>query len=413
MKLLFLAPQPFFQDRGTPIAVRLALEALANRARMRGSKDHIDLLTYHEGRSIDINGIEIKRIRAPRFLNGIGPGISFKKLLCDVIFLFTVLKLCWKNRHEQYDLIHAVEESVFMAWLARQIFGIPYIYDMDSSLALQLSEAWSMLKPLYPLLSFMERRAVRSSMAVVPVCDALAVIANRHGSEYTMVLRDISLLNANRSEPGKPNAIDLRSEVSAAADDMLVVYIGNLEPYQGIDLLIESFARAAPAAPKARLVIVGGRDKHVNQYRAKARQLGQSERIHLIGPRPLEQIDAYMLQADILASPRVRGNNTPMKIYSYLHSGRPIVATDLPTHTQVMSSAMAQLAAPDTQAFSQALLQLLIDPARRLEIGEAARKHAEEHYTFEVFTSCLNEIYDRVSEKIGEQPFPARRAGNL
>ena len=154
MKLLFLAPQPFFQDRGTPIAVRLALEVLARRSAdtpLPAGRDSIDLLTYHEGRPVDIAGIKTYRIPAFRLLNGIGPGLSLKKLACDLIFFLSMLKLLWLNRREQYDLIHAVEESVFMAWFAKLCFKIPYIYDMDSSLSLQVSETWSLLKPLYPI----------------------------------------------------------------------------------------------------------------------------------------------------------------------------------------------------------------------------------------------------------------------
>ena len=53
---------------------------------------------------------------------------------------------------------------------------------------------------------------------------------------------------------------------------------------------------------------------------------------------------------DILVSPRIRGTNTPLKIYSYLRSGKPIVATDLLTHTQVLSPDVARLVAPDADA---------------------------------------------------------------
>ena len=45
----------------------------------------------------------------------------------------------------------------------------------------------------------------------------------------------------------------------------------------------------------------------------------------------------------MLVSPRIRGTNTPLKIYSYLRSGKPIVATDLLTHTQVLSPEVARL----------------------------------------------------------------------
>jgi len=46
MRILFLAPHPFYQDRGTPIAVNLMLQALSERG------EEVDVLTYHEGRNV-------------------------------------------------------------------------------------------------------------------------------------------------------------------------------------------------------------------------------------------------------------------------------------------------------------------------------------------------------------------------
>ena len=162
MKILFLAPQPFFQERGTPIAVKLALEVLADRFKNKAEDTQkIDLLTYHEGIDVKIPGVTINRIRYCSLIKGIGPGISYKKLLCDIVFLFTAISMALKNGKEQYDLVHAVEESVFVALVLKFLFGIPYIYDMDSSIALQVAEKWWWLKPIAPILSLFEKVAVK------------------------------------------------------------------------------------------------------------------------------------------------------------------------------------------------------------------------------------------------------------
>ena len=164
MKTLVLAPQPFYQERGTPIAVRLALETLSRALGLtKESEPLIDLLVYAEGQDIEIPGVRIIRLKTPICLNGIRPGISCKKLLCDVFFLVHTFVLLWRARGEQYRVIHAVEESVFVAWLAKAIFGIPYIYDMDSSLALQLTEKWRWCKPLLAILQFFEGVAASQS----------------------------------------------------------------------------------------------------------------------------------------------------------------------------------------------------------------------------------------------------------
>lgn len=389
MKVLFLAPQPFFQERGTPIAVRLALQVLAARG-----QDQIDLLTYHEGSEVPLPGVQQHRICMPRWFRGVGPGISLKKLLCDLVFAIQALTMAWRARHNQYQLVHAVEESVFVAWLIKLLWGVPYIYDMDSSLAIQLTDKWWILRPLRALFSTFERLAVRGSIAVVPVCDALAVVAQGHGARSTHLLEDISLLNVDETDM----CVDLRRESGATDDETLILYMGNLEPYQGIDLLLEAFALVEHSA--ARLVIIGGAPAHVERYQRMAQRLGIQSRVSLLGPRPVHQLNAYLQQAQLLVSPRIKGNNTPMKIYSYLHSGTPIVATDIASHTQVLHPQVAFLAAADAKSYAAALQRALTNPAERQTIGAAARALAEARYTFPVFKRRLEEIYDTIGNEL-------------
>ncbi len=400
MKILFLAPQPFFQERGTPIAVRLAVAVLAKRA-----DTQVHLLTYHEGQNIKLTNVEIKRMWAPRWLRNIGPGISFKKILCDFFFAFTMVRLLWQARGESYDLIHAVEESVFLAWIARLLLGIPYVYDMDSSLALQVTEKWAVLKPLLPVLQIFEKIAVKNSVAVVPVCDSLAEIAVNHGSRDTHILRDVSMINPDETDIESDH--DIRKELDLKPHDLVILYIGNLESYQGIDLLVESFERAAPECSHAHLVIVGGVPEHIQKYQKKIASFVSAPRTHFLGPRPVSLLSQYLAQADILASPRTRGNNTPMKIYSYLHSGKVTLATRLPTHTQVLSDEVSRLAAPEVNEFSAAMLELLHDGELRASLGQAACQLAEQNYTYEVFSRRLNELYDRLGRKISPGAAPS------
>jgi len=400
MKVLVLAPQPFYQERGTPIAVRLAVETLSKKFAQypRTTGSQIDLLVYNEGSDIEIPGVRIMRVKPPQWLRGIRPGISLKKLACDVLFTLHTCSLLWGSRKNRYDVIHAVEESVFIAWLAKKAFGIPYIYDMDSSLALQLTEKWWWCRPALYALQYLEGLAIRGSISVAPVCDALQAIAQRHGSDSTIMLRDVSLL---------PNADQTRTDPSTvfgtqlADSDRVILYVGNLESYQGIDLLLESFALIYKDEPNARLVIVGGTEEAITRYSQKAVKLGCSDRAVFIGPRPVHELSQLLTTADILVSPRIKGNNTPMKIYSYLHSGTVLLATDLPTHRQVITESIAVLAEPSPGPFGRALQNLLRDDELRKRLGTAAKRTAENLYTIEAFESQMGNLYDTVAARIG------------
>lgn len=390
MKVLLLAPQPFFQERGTPIAVRLASEVLASDKSMQ-----VEVLCYEEGTPVAIPNVLVRRARTPRFLRGIGPGVSLKKILSDLFLFGAVIRLLWKCRHAPFDLVHAVEESVFMALIVRKLFGLPYVYDMDSYLSSQLVERWQWLKPVQPLLRSLEGVAVKNAEGVICVCDALMQTARSLGASRVFLLSDVSLLDVPGLDCGS-DGIDLRSKYEIPSDSLILLYVGNLEPYQGIDLLIEGFRLAAAEYGAISLVIAGGRREHIESYEKICEQLDIASRVHFTGPRPLHELKSLLEQADVLVSPRISGNNTPMKLYSYLHAGRPILATNLETHTQVLDSGNSLLADPAPSAFASGIVRLANDGPLRERLATSARRAAEENYTLPIFRERLLAIYSAI-----------------
>jgi len=387
MHILLLAPHPFFQERGTPIAVDLLLQALVKR------EDRVDVLTYHEGEDRDYGpSVTLHRIRAPQFIRHIRPGFSLKKLVCDAIMAPHARRLV---REHHYDFIHAVEESVFIArWISRRT-GIPYVFDMDSSMPRQIADKLPFLAPLLAPMRAMERRAIREAVAVVPMCDALADEARHAGAAFVEVLRDISLLPDD--VPFNP---DLGFRKSTGITGPVALYIGNLEPYQGIGLLLESAARVAATGHDLSVVIAGGRADDIAHYRTQAAALGLSGRIHFLGPRPVAHMIHLFQDADILVSPRTQGQNTPMKIYSYLDAGRPLVATRLPTHTQVLDDDVALLCAPEPEAMANALIRLLNDKPLAGRLAGKARQLAQERYSRTAFEITVNHLYDHLANGV-------------
>ena len=379
MKVLFLAPHPFFQERGTPIAVNLLLQVLSFRG------EQVDLVTFHEGQDVHYDNVTMHRIPSLPFVKNIRPGFSVKKFICDALVFLVTFRLVVKNR---YLVIHAVEESVFMALIMKWVFGIPYVYDMDSSLAQQMMEKHSWLTSVRLFLNACERLAIRHALAVMPVCPALATIARECEQPNVLVLHDAPL------EHGSIHYKDLRLKETLCLSGPMVMYVGNLESYQGIDLLLDSFAVVIAHVQPVHLVIVGGASRDIEEYRGKARELGVQGFVHFLGPRPVEDLALYLAEADVLVSPRMKGNNTPMKVYSYLQSGVPVVATNLPTHTQVMDSHVAELVSPTPQAFAQGILNVLGDEQKGRSLGKAGRRLIEEHYSYDSFSRKIDALYD-------------------
>jgi glycosyltransferase involved in cell wall biosynthesis len=382
MKILLLAPHPFYQARGTPIAVRTVLEFL-------GARGHqVDVLTYHEGSDVAIPNCRIVRIPRVPGCDNIRPGFSFKKLACDVVMSGSCLRMMRRTR---YDLVHAVEESAFIALVAGQLTGVPYVYDMDSSLAEQMANSFPVLRIVYPVMRGFEGLAIRRSAGVLTVCGELEAIARAHarGAPVGRV-EDTTLL------PGRdgPNGRPLLPPETAGSP--VAMYVGNLEHYQGIDLLLEGFRHTIERVPEAKLVIVGGREDDIARYRARAAALGIRPAVHFLGPRPVSLLGDLLGEADVLVSPRLKGLNTPMKIYSYLDSGTAVLATRLRTHTQVLDERTAYLVEPEPAALGDGLAALLGDRALRERLAAEAKAYVQREFTPEAARRKLDAFYSRV-----------------
>src|SRR5262249_17785216 len=142
-----------------------------------------------------------------------------------------------------------------------------------------------------------------------------------------------------------------------------ILYAGTFEPYQGIDLLMNAFAHVAQRLPDVRLLLLGGRDEQVRDARAYAEALGLGRRVAMTGNVPKPIASDCLRRADIVVSPRLRGNNTPLKIYEQLASGKPLVATRILSHTQVLDDSTSFLTEPDAESVAAGLLEALTNPA--------------------------------------------------
>lgn len=381
MRILVLAPQPFFTQRGTPIAVRMLLETLAARG------DRLDVIVYADGEDIEIKGCRFFRVLSMLGTRGIGPGFSIKKLISDAVMAPMV---AWRLLRTRYDLILAVEEAAFIAMVMRPIFRVPYIFDVDSSIPEQINDKTPLPSWLYNLLVWFERRGARNAVGAITCCKALEELIQKHAPALPVqTLEDISMLAPDRREP-KPSDCNF--------PELVIMYVGNLESYQGVGLLMEGFARRDPNIGPARLVVIGGSEVQITGYMARAEELDVAAQVTFLGPRPVDDLGRYLRAADIVASPRTQGRNTPMKVYSYLDSGRPMIATRLPTHTQVLDDSISMLVDPTPEDMARGMNELLANPELRARMASAAQIRVRAEFCREAYDRKLIGFFTREIE---------------
>jgi glycosyltransferase involved in cell wall biosynthesis len=226
---------------------------------------------------------------------------------------------------------------------------------------------------------------------VIVVCQELATTVREIREDVPTVLIENAPGAGESAATG--DGARVRASLGLSPDTPVVLYTGTFEPYQGLDLLYGAMKLVLAAKPAVRLVLVGGDPAQVESARRQIATTGITAAVVLTGQRPPGEIPSYLDAATVLVSPRSSGTNTPLKIYQYLRSGRPIVATNLRTHTQVLSADTAFLAEPTPAMFAEALLTALEDRERARRVGDAARRLAETEYSDAAYLAKTKEAF--------------------
>jgi len=247
----------------------------------------------------------------------------------------------------------------------------------------------------------MEKWAIKQSSLIVTVCSSLSKKARSFDPNANIVqIEDIPLFSQQNHAFDSDITTNLIENYNFS-DNYIVLYTGNLLHYQGIDLLLEAWKNyifMEESDKKANLVMVGGPQERVDHYQKLASKKNIQDSVYWIGERPSHEMIAWMELSRILVSPRSEGSNTPLKIYTYMDSNRPIVATRRQTHTQVLDDSTAFLAKPEPEQFGRAIYEALKNHERAREISQNAKKMVETNYSYGEFKRKLLSAYAAISE---------------
>lgn len=181
--------------------------------------------------------------------------------------------------------------------------------------------------------------------------------------------------------------------------DRVILYAGTFEPYQGLDLLVDASQEVVHKRTDIRFLVVGGNASQIAKMKYLAREREVSEYFIFPGTVPPEEVESLFGIASILVSPRSSGTNTPLKIYSYLRSGVPILATNIVSHTQVLTDDVALLVDPDPAALAAGVLRLLDDADLGARVSRNALRLAEQSYSRETYHQKIATVLDFLAAK--------------
>ncbi|MFQ5905977.1 MAG: glycosyltransferase, partial [bacterium] len=160
----------------------------------------------------------------------------------------------------------------------------------------------------------------------------------------------------------------------------VVCYVGAIRPWQGLEILVESASMIRDELGDVRFLIVGG-GEWLSDLKAAAEEKGLRSVFTFTGSVPYERVPLMIALSDVCVAPFVRGRAaSPMKVYEYMASGKPVVASRIPGLGFIAERKLGLLVTPETpEELARAAVRILREPSSAGEIAARARKYVREN----------------------------------
>ncbi len=391
LRVLVIAPTPFFGDRGCHVRIYEEVRGLMARG------IEVRVVTYPTGR--DLDGIETVRARDWFGVKAAALGPTRGRPLLDL----AVLDACRRvMRDFRPHLIHGhLHEGIAIGAALRAWYGMPLIADLQGSLTEELTDHGFIAGRgmLRRLTSCGERWLVRRpDRLVTSSAHGAALLARQGGSEDRIVPLPDGV-DVGIFRPGRPD-VELAHRLGLGRK-RIIVFLGVLTEYQGVDLLLDAVPAVIRQRPDAHFLVMGFPNEAHYRSLAAARGIGQA--VTFTGRVPYEQAPRWINLGEIAVSPKRSLTEANGKLLNYMACGRPVVASDTPVNREMLGEAGVYVAVGDAAALAARLVEMLVDPGEARARGAALRVRAEEEFAWPVLIERLEALYLSVLEQPGRR----------
>ena len=386
MRILGIAPTPFFADRGCHMRILGEIEALQRRGH------EVLLVTYHLGR--DIEGVPTMRTKNVPWYQKLEAGPAFGKFYLDFLLWLKTIKAV---RSFKPDVIHGhLHEGALIGLLARP-FGAgkaPVVFDVQGSLTLELdSYNWFENKKfLRPLFMAAERFITRWSEQAVGSNDAVEVfLTEEMGLPTERVHTIIDGVHMNFFKGTGRD--DLKQSLGLDPKRPIVLYTGALLSSKGVDYYFNAIPHVLKKHPDAFFLVVG---YPVEESKALVERLGVSGHCHFAGKVDYFELPDYLKIGDVAVDPKPdAAGEASGKIINYMGGGLPVACFDNLNNRRFLGDCGAFSPTQDAKGLAGAICELLEDEAARRQKGEMARERVAREFSWEAGGRFYEDVFIR------------------
>lgn len=393
MKVLHIAPTPFFADRGCHIRIRNEIEAL----RQEGVE--VLLCTYHHGH--DVAGIEARRSwRIPGYTK-LDAGFSPYRFLADALLCLLVLKTAWQ---EKPALLHGhLHEGVLIGWVVKWCLfwhRLPLVMDMQGSLSGELIGYGTIKRQ-----GWLARMVLLAEQLICRMPDfffcssqrSCELLRNTFGipQEKIMLLADVVpddfFQNTQRQEA--------RARLGIAGERTVVLYTGSLMSGKGIHHLLQAARELHQLQPELYFLLVG---YPVEPIRQEVAAMGIEDVIHLAGQVAYEDLPSWLAVADIAVDPKEEvSGEASGKILHYMAAGLPVVCFETSNNRALLGELGYYAQGAGQQTLAQAIQKAAADTAQqRTGRGREGQAVIRQGYSFAMLRRLMGQQYRKWTARI-------------
>jgi glycosyltransferase involved in cell wall biosynthesis len=415
--ILMIAPTSFFADYGSHVRIleeARILQRLGNR---------ITLCTYHSGQ--DVDDLTIERTAGIPWRKGYEIGSSWHKIAFDALLS---VKCATVVRRLRPDVIHAfLHEGALISYplsllgsvlslskgsvlspskggvLSLSKGRVPLVFDFQGSLTSEMVDHRFLQRNSlsYRLLYQLEGVIARLPQALIANSHhAAELLVNQFGCDRQKIHIVPDCVHRDRFRPGvlsEEKRLTLRARLGIPPGCKVVVYLGLLAEYQGIDLLLQAAVHLLEARSDVHSLVMGF--PNVEHYREMAGRLGLAEYVTFTGRIPYEKAPAYLALGDVAVAPKISATEGSGKLLNYMAMGLPVVAFDTPVSREYLGEQGVYAPPGDTLALAEALETLLDDPRKGMALGQQLRERAIHHYRWPEAGEKILQVYREIRQE--------------